>query len=610
MRHASDAVHPMALYGLLLLLLASPSQAAFTVNDINDLADMADDGLCLTAAGTCSLRAALEEANRCDQPGRTCTTPMPITVLAGHYRLSRWALQIRFPVSITGAGAAQTIIDAQHRSAVLCLPEGDDLWLQDLSIANGNKEPIREESGECFLGGGIHFLENGPVRPQLHLDGVWVYGNFKDGDGGGIYGWETRAYIRNSIIRDNRAGDGFLSHGGGMDVCYLEMENSVVRNNQANGNGGGISIWRICRPGLGRARIWNSVVEGNVAERAGGGLSLLVGQLDYTTVRENDAANGGGLTIKGGRIARSTVAGNSASNAGGGIQVPPYVEVELIAENPAAGGRFAEDLRLTASTISGNSASFGGGVHWPLNTETTLRLESSTIVDNEAETGGGIWSDTGNRAPPNPRNVIARNGGGDCSNVPVLTFSPNHDGDGSCGAPVAGAPGLSGLADHGGPTKTHLPLAGSALIDTGGSRCVARDQRNFASPKDGDGDGSVFCDIGSVEVSGSGHVKTCDDVTPYFGGPWLGPLCLGIIEDVFLQLQIEIPDCFADGPGCWGLEPEAQEAAHFAMSKWGMKWREDLNSWLFEGFDAVDPDYLDVLLPVLEAHVDVEASGQ
>src|SRR2546428_469029 len=53
-----------------LLLAAAPAVAAtFTVNDTTDTVDAAlGDGMCATAGGTCTLRAAIQEANALPGP--------------------------------------------------------------------------------------------------------------------------------------------------------------------------------------------------------------------------------------------------------------------------------------------------------------------------------------------------------------------------------------------------------------------------------------------------------------------------------------------------------------------------------------------------------------
>jgi hypothetical protein len=61
-------------------------------------------------------------------------------------------------------------------------------------------------------------------------------------------------------------------------------------------------------------------------------------------------------------------------------------------------------------------------------------------------------------------------------------------------------PQLGPLGDNGGPTQTHMPLAGSPAIDTATSGgCPAADQRGIGRPADGNGDGVAACDVGAVE---------------------------------------------------------------------------------------------------------------
>jgi hypothetical protein len=46
---------------------------------------------------------------------------------------------------------------------------------------------------------------------------------------------------------------------------------------------------------------------------------------------------------------------------------------------------------------------------------------------------------------------------------------------------------------------THVPLPGSPAIDTAAPSCLATDQRGVVRPKDGNGDGTVRCDVGAAE---------------------------------------------------------------------------------------------------------------
>jgi hypothetical protein len=60
------------------------------------------------------------------------------------------------------------------------------------------------------------------------------------------------------------------------------------------------------------------------------------------------------------------------------------------------------------------------------------------------------------------------------------------------------------LANNGGPTRTHALVAGNPAIDTvtdGTCPPPSTDQRGVRRPQDGNGDGGVACDIGSIELA-------------------------------------------------------------------------------------------------------------
>src|SRR3989442_3563837 len=92
--------------------------ATFTVNDTADAVDAAPgNGSCATAGGTCTLRAAIQEAN-------AHTGADTIMVPAGTYLLTipgrgedaavTGDLDITDDVTITGAGADSTIVDGNR----------------------------------------------------------------------------------------------------------------------------------------------------------------------------------------------------------------------------------------------------------------------------------------------------------------------------------------------------------------------------------------------------------------------------------------------------------------------------------------------------------------
>src|SRR5512143_3270606 len=128
--------------------LASPSAVTFTVDTIADqIDDDTSDGVCHTSVNTCSLRAAIMQANVIPGPGVTIILP------SGTYTLTRppvgadgadsGDLNLTPPasgnpiISIVGAGAASTIIDANKIDRVLSVGPLRTATISGVTIRNG-----------------------------------------------------------------------------------------------------------------------------------------------------------------------------------------------------------------------------------------------------------------------------------------------------------------------------------------------------------------------------------------------------------------------------------------------------------------------------------------
>src|SRR5262249_17989139 len=98
-----------------ILLAAKVWGASFVVSTTADGDDASPgDGTGRTAAGDCTLRAAIEEANALH-----VSDPDVITLPAGTYKLSQSELHITDDLTINGAGAPTTIIQAAPNARVL-----------------------------------------------------------------------------------------------------------------------------------------------------------------------------------------------------------------------------------------------------------------------------------------------------------------------------------------------------------------------------------------------------------------------------------------------------------------------------------------------------------
>ncbi len=217
---------------ILALALSTGAHAAppFTVNST---ADMVDDspgnGACHTAAHTCTLRAAIMEANR-SSTGATINLP------AGTYKLTLAGsgeaagdLNLTTPASgnpaitISGAGAGRTIIDANHIDRAINVYPARTALIQGVTIRGG----YNGDYGGAILNGGSLQLDHVDIGPL----------NVTDGTGGGIFNGigGTLSLDHVSVIQN---------HGGTAGGIYndgtLEVRSSSFVGNLSDQRGGGI----------------------------------------------------------------------------------------------------------------------------------------------------------------------------------------------------------------------------------------------------------------------------------------------------------------------------------------------------------------------------------
>jgi Secretion system C-terminal sorting domain len=179
-------------------------------------------------------------------------------------------------------------------------------------------EDIVVESNECESdGGGISCISS-----DLTMENVSVINNTASeiySNGGGISNyWESVISMDSCLIDGNYAG-----HGGGIH-CYemssLNMQNTVIGNNESKTSGGGIYY-----SSGSELTIENSEIVNNSAGYKGGGLCLGSDNMILTNVliAGNTAeADGGGIYLSSWSeviFINTTIAGNAANGDGGGI---------------------------------------------------------------------------------------------------------------------------------------------------------------------------------------------------------------------------------------------------------------------------------------------------
>jgi CSLREA domain-containing protein len=428
---------------------ASPplGAATFTVNSTTDAADrIKGNGICATSQGVCTLRAAIQEAN--DLAG-----PDTIILSSATYVLSRSGrnedaastgdLDIISDLTIRGAGADRTTIHANGIDRVFHVIGAVQVDISGVTIRGGNP------------------------------------GTTATSRGGGVFNAGALS-VRDVTVSDNQS----VADGGGIEnIGSITLSNVTVARNTASPAGVGGGIRNSGTLVLNRCAIVDNRAAGGAGIENSGVLTIT-----DTTLASNatSAQNGGGIENLGmATLTNVTLSGNSAS-LGGGIY------------NQSVSAR----LILTNVTLSNNSAVVSGG---GLQNEpgATATLTNVTMAGNAAPLGSAVV----NHATATSRSTLVTKtvGSVNCSG-PLVSQGRNLDSGTSCGFAGPGDlrnvdPLLGPLQDNGGNTLTHSLQPGSPAIDAGDNNgCPLRDQRGAPRPVDGNGDGSVICDIGAFEV--------------------------------------------------------------------------------------------------------------
>jgi len=476
-------------------------------------------------AGDCSLREAILAANAnpgLDYIGLTIDATYGLSIPPNGINNANTGdlnitddLNFYYPGMICLGGICQATI------------KGVTGWLDRILSLENNAEVhmfgLTIKDGSTFGSGGGVFIFPGS---SLYLSSCTIYHNAADGLGGGIYNAGTLA-LSNSYILGNYAGN-----GGGIynEVnAHLTVSTpSYIMSNTVVGNGDGGGLW-ISNPA--DAQLSKLTVQQNHADGGwGGGLFYQSTgqdlQLTHSNVLSNTATDGGGIFLGGGSLTVQTVtiSGNSASGDGGGISVRNYQNGQLnishsnIANNRATnGGGIGVDwdstaqITMTNVTVSGNTATNSGGglmlsTAWLYNV--TVTNNSSDWDFNQIGLGGGLW--VGKDAYIANSVLGANPRGSDCYALGTLHSldynliqTTNHctpTGD-IFHNKMGVAPLLGPLANNGGETLTHMPLAGSPLQEAGNpfgcaganGSLLTTDQRGWSRPVG-------LCEMGAVEI--------------------------------------------------------------------------------------------------------------
>ncbi len=423
------------------------AEVNFNVDTVADQID-ADtaDGLCLTKAGDCSLRAAIMQANHIGGPDTT-----HIILPAGEYVLTQAAsgsngedsgdLNLTTPaipgqiITIEGDSTESTVIDANGIDRVIFIRPDRTAVISRVTIRHGLVNSA---------GGGIR------LDGTLTLIDSIVTENYGSAGGGGVW---VNSNGRLDVLRSMFTSNSTQNGGGGVYV----NGRATFRESSAIGNssnfGAGILV---AGPGVSILNVYSSTISGNVASSIGGGVY-------------NNSATG--------YFVNSTISGNSANGNGGGVW--------------NAGQTWLYNTSIIANDASHDRnppGGVGGGVYNLDGPASRLVAINSLVADNTI-LDAPIADDCNGVLEVYGWNLLADLGG--CS------FS----GNGTAGRGLASPDSIGPLADNGGLTWTHALLAGSEAIDTTTAQgCIdptgallATDQRGAVRVA------GAKCDVGAYE---------------------------------------------------------------------------------------------------------------
>ena len=503
--------------------------------------------------GNLTLREAIRLAN--DFPGADTISfdTNGVFATAQTIVLGGVELQVTDALTIEGPGRDSLTIDAGGQSAIFDFDDGDRA-VDSPAIIRG----VTLTGGNSVNGGAIESFES------LTVDTSTITNNVAALSGGGIDNFGDLT-INNSLLTGNTSGSsgggarvafgdltvfnstisGNTSSGAGGGIAfdgtfdsasrYVTITDTTFQSNSSTASdGGGLTVDTAHTLAMANARF-----EANTAALDGGGLVIdtstaSINESDFINNSTGDSYRGGGIFAveSAATISTTTFRDNTAHYGGGlaNLRGSSTINSSAFVDNRAnsAGGAIwnwsdlsGNSTKLIQATISGNSSPTGGGA---FNREGLLEIEHSTITLNTADlsagfsNGGGIssWYTPSSTRTTVKSSIVARNINGDVDieGTGDNTFVSNGFNLIGFGGSVSsftnndttgvGDPFLGPLADNGGSTVTHQPLATSPAVDGGDPLAMAGQAEVPILDARGVGFPRVFggrIDIGAVEFS-------------------------------------------------------------------------------------------------------------
>jgi CSLREA domain-containing protein len=369
--------------------IATAHADTYTVNSTADEVDATPgNGVCASAGGACTLRAAVQEANA-HAGADVISLPAGVYLLSllgpGEDAAATGDLDVTQALEVNGASADTTIIDGLHADRIFHTIAA--LTLRDVTLRNGN--PGATPGGAVYSAGGDGTIERARFEHNVGQPG------------GAVAQATSNLTITDSSFAANASssdGAGFILAGAG----NLSITNSTFMSNLATGNGGGFFS-----TSTGTVSLTNVTASNNSAANGAGALAVGFATFTasgYTADGNLAVSSGGGLMAVGAgdvSISNATVTGNASPAFASGYFVGGNVQV--------SGGEFSDNVATGAfgglyvtgtagvtvdgTTVRRNASGAGpGGGLFASAGAGTLTLANVEASDNSAGVGGGIFA--------------------------------------------------------------------------------------------------------------------------------------------------------------------------------------------------------------------------